>query len=221
MLRDSTGDSDSLQTIDLVERGINHLNKLVMDVTQFSREKPLSLGPVDLSPLLDSSLDLVLDRIRDKRTPVARNYAEEEITGDWDDDQLRQVFVNLIGNAIDASEKGSPVEVSTMLVEKERSLLKGSNGKLDASGMLVARIRITDHGAGMTAETRRRVFEPFFTTKRRGTGLGLAVVKRIVEQHGGKIAVDSEARKGTTFTIDLPIKPAGALERQAVARVSA
>jgi signal transduction histidine kinase len=221
MLRDSTGDSDSLQTIDLVERGINHLNKLVMDVTQFSREKPLSLGPVDLSPLLDSSLDLVLDRIRDKRTPVARNYAEEEITGDWDDDQLRQVFVNLIGNAIDASEKGSPVEVSTMLVEKERSLLKGSNVKLDASGMLVARIRITDHGSGMTAETRRRVFEPFFTTKRRGTGLGLAVVKRIVEQHGGKIAVDSEARKGTTFTIDLPIKPAGALERQAVARVSA
>jgi signal transduction histidine kinase len=221
MLRDSTGDSDSLQTIDLVERGINHLNKLVMDVTQFSREKPLSLGPVDLSPLLDSSLDLVLDRIRDKRTPVARNYAKEEITGDWDDDQLRQVFVNLIGNAIDASEKGSPVEVSTMLVEKERSLLKGSNGKQDASGMLVARIRITDHGSGMTAETRRRVFEPFFTTKRRGTGLGLAVVKRIVEQHGGKIAVESEARKGTTFTIDLPIKPAGALEQQAVARVSA
>jgi two-component system sensor histidine kinase FlrB len=68
-----------------------------------------------------------------------------------------------------------------------------------------ARVTIADHGRGMDKATRDRIFEPFFSTKKRGTGLGLAIVKQIVEQHGGRISVDSELGKGSKFRIDLPV----------------
>ena len=203
MLRDNVVDEDGLKTIDLVERGIMHLNKLVVDVSQFSRSKALEQTNVDLHDLIGHSLDLVADKINDKDTPIQTELggkASPKVVGHWDGDQLNQVFVNVIANAIDASPKGAPISISTEVVNVEA---EAGDGKVGAKRH--ARVTIADQGQGMYKATLDRIFEPFFSTRKRGTGLGLAIVKQIVEQHGGKITVDSEPEKGTRFVIDLPL----------------
>jgi signal transduction histidine kinase len=198
MLRDSVSDQDALNTIELVERGIKHLNKLVVDVTQFSRQKELERSAVDLHESLERSIDLITERIVEKNTTVEKQFAQRTIVGQWDPYQLRQVFVNVIANAVDASQENSEVLISTELLPTE------TNGDGQPASRY-ARITIADNGRGMDKATRDRIFEPFFSTKKRGTGLGLAIVKQIVEQHGGRISVNSELGKGSQFRIDLPV----------------
>ncbi|HVF50260.1 MAG TPA: ATP-binding protein [Pyrinomonadaceae bacterium] len=205
MLRDMTDNREAISTIDLVERGIDHLNKLTLDVTQFSRQRQLSISAVDLHELLNASLDLVADKIREKRTPVERQFSASPLSVECDADQMRQVFVNLFANAADASPPESPLIVSTETVTGEKADSSKANGE-GGRQITFARINIADKGSGMDDATRARIFEPFFTTKKRGTGLGLAIAKQIVEQHGGHITVNSAPNIGTRFTIDLPLK---------------
>ncbi|HZI47126.1 MAG TPA: ATP-binding protein [Pyrinomonadaceae bacterium] len=199
MLREYATVEDAQRTITLVERGIQHLNKLVVDVTQFSRRRQLERTEVDLHEVIDSSLDLVADRIQEKETPIQKDYAPNEIRGFWDSEQLREVFMNLVGNAIDASETGSPLKITTELLGGPAVVGASSDDKPRA------RVQICDEGAGMDQKTVGRLFEPFFTTKKRGTGLGLSIVRQIIDLHGGTIEAESERGKGTTFTIELPI----------------
>lgn len=198
MLRDSVNDQDALNTIELVERGIKHLNKLVVDVTQFSRQKELERSTVDLHESLERSIDLVTDKIAEKNATVEKDFSRTSIVGHWDAYQLRQVFVNVIANAVDASQENSEVLITTELLPVE------TNGD-GQQPRHYARITITDHGKGMDKPTRDRIFEPFFSTKKRGTGLGLAIVKQIVELHGGRISVASAPGEGSKFKIDLPV----------------
>jgi signal transduction histidine kinase len=199
MLRDSVGgDKDALRTIDLVERGVNHLNKLVIDVTEFSRQKPLARSDVELSELLNRSLELVSERIKEKATPVEKRFGDQKLRGSWDSDQLAQVFVNLIANAVDASPERGTITIAT-------TVLSGDRSHGTAASRTMARITIADQGDGMDQATLDRIFEPFFSTKKRGTGLGLAIVKQIVEQHDGRISVESEPGSGARFTVDLPL----------------
>jgi signal transduction histidine kinase len=194
MLRDSVSDQDGLNTIELVERGIKHLNKLVVDVAQFSRRKALEQANVDLHQLVNHSLELVADKIKEKGTPIETRFASQKPVGHWDPYQLSQVFVNVIANAIDASPEDAAVTISTEIVS-------GAGEKAKKQ----ARVTIADQGTGMDQATLERVFEPFFSTKKRGTGLGLAIVKQIVEQHEGTIRVESGTGTGTRFIIDLPL----------------
>ena len=199
MLRVSINDQEGLNTIELVERGIKHLSKLVVDVAQFSRRKALEQSDVDLNELIKHSLELVADKIKDKETPIDTKLTGDNPVGHWDPDQLSQVFVNVIANAIDASPKRRTVTISTEVIQTPVG--EDDQGAYKRK----ARIKIADEGVGMDKPTAERIFEPFFSTKKRGTGLGLAIVKQIVEQHEGTISVNSEPGEGTRFTIDLPL----------------
>jgi signal transduction histidine kinase len=200
MLRDNVTDETGLNTIDLVERGIMHLNKLVVDVTQFSRRKALEQVDVDLNELINRSLELVADKINEKDTPIEKSLSDQKLVGHWDPDQLSQVFVNIIANAIDASPKRGAVKISTEVI---RVAPNGTGDGLAPKRQ--ARVTISDQGNGMDQTTIDRIFEPFFSTKKRGTGLGLAIVKQIVEQHGGSSKVESQPGEGTRFVVDLPL----------------
>src|SRR5437588_704895 len=204
MLRDMTRDREAINTIDLVERGIEHLSKLTLDVTAFSRRNKLALADVDLADLLNESLDLVADKIGEKHAPVEKKFATDRLRGHWDENQLRQVFVNLIANAVDAGPAESQVTISTERATVTVGDRRNGEGSKQVAG---ARVQIADRGLGMDDETRARIFEPFFTTKKKGTGLGLAIAKQIVEQHGGAIRVESRPGEGTRFTVELPLSP--------------
>jgi two-component system, NtrC family, nitrogen regulation sensor histidine kinase GlnL len=209
MLRQYTTDPEADKTISLVERGIHHLNKLVVDVTQFSRPRQLEVAETDLHEVINSSVEMVEDRVRDKETPIKKSFDREAIRGMWDKEQLREVFVNLLANAIDASEAKSSVEVSTELIAAN-----SAPRKFDAAATAQrdhAVITIADHGLGMDRKVQARLFEPFFTTKKRGTGLGLSIVRQIVDLHGGTIEVQSEKGQGTTFRIELPLQAGNGL----------
>ena len=203
MLREHATAEDAQRTITLVERGIQHLNKLVVDVTQFSRRRQLERAEVDLHELIDSSLDLVVDRIQEKETPIQKEYQSFEIRGMWDGEQIREVLMNLIGNAIDASEPQSPLKIKTELCRTPATPQMAGAAKVNDQPR--ARVQIIDEGAGMDQKTVARLFEPFFTTKKRGTGLGLSIARQIIDLHGGTIEVQSERGKGTIFTIELPV----------------
>jgi signal transduction histidine kinase len=204
MLRDMTRDREAITTIDLVERGIEHLSKLTLDVTQFSRRRALSLSDVDLSDLISDSLDLIAEKLQERNTPVERRLTDEPVRGHWDEDQLRQVFVNLLANAVDASPAESPVTITAERADVVAASRRNGEGGKTVAG---ARVRIEDRGEGMDEQTRARIFEPFFTRKKKGTGLGLAIARQIIEQHGGQIRVESEPGRGTRFTIELPLNP--------------
>jgi signal transduction histidine kinase len=111
-----------------------------------------------------------------------------------DREQMKQVFLNLMLNAIQAMERGGHLKV----VIRRKSAPSGDGGRS------MAEISVQDTGPGMEEDIRSKIFEPFFSTKEEGIGLGLPIAQRIVEEHGGQIQVESRAGEGTTFTVILP-----------------
>src|SRR4029078_13551494 len=95
---------------------LNNARKVVLNAAQFSRRKALEQANVDVNELVDHSLDLVADKVNEKNTPIEKKFTDENPVGHWDFDQLSQVFVNVIANAIDASPKGAPVAIATEVV---------------------------------------------------------------------------------------------------------
>jgi two-component system, NtrC family, sensor histidine kinase PilS len=115
----------------------------------------------------------------------------------FDLDQCKQVFWNLLANASEAMPTGGLISLDAKIIKND------STAGINAGDLV--KITVSDNGVGMGPDDVRKVFEPFFTTKPAGTGLGLATVYRIMETHGGMIAVDSIIGKGTTFTLYLPV----------------
>ena len=191
--------TDNLQEI--AEAGLRAAD-LTKQLLVFSRRQPLHRVPININ-------DLMLDLMKLLRRVLPENISIEPKPGTGlstlsaDKTQLEQVFLNLCVNARDAMENGGKLSLQT-----DEVTLDARDCELHPwvkPGQFL-RLRVTDTGVGMTAEVRERVFDPFFTTKgqQRGTGLGLATVYAIVQQHGGLIHVHSEPGQGTTFTVYLP-----------------
>jgi len=113
-----------------------------------------------------------------------------------DREQMKQVFLNLLLNAIQAMERGGNLRVAT----RWKPAPSGNGGRS------VAEIAVQDTGPGMAEDIRSRIFEPFFSTKEEGIGLGLPIAQRIVEEHGGQIRVESRVGEGTAFVVVLPLQ---------------
>jgi signal transduction histidine kinase len=172
----------ALGELDRVERRVSHLLK-------YAKEEDYTFDQVNLATIVDSALTQMRAKLDAAKVSVARNY----ITGPTlmaDQDKLRQVFANILDNAIDALAS---------VAEGRRIDLFIDNGGRGAT------VRIRDNGCGVPADKIDRIFNPFFTTKEHGTGLGMAISKKIVEAHEGKIDVVSEQGKSTELIITLPI----------------
>jgi len=185
-LKMKLGDADEkvLRHIAIVEREIARSNKIISDLLGFARVKAPNLNPVQVNTLVEESLSrsFVPDN-----THVVINLERDLPPLISDADQIVQVFINLISNAIQAMSEGGTLEITTEA----------------ANGFIVVHFR--DQGCGIPEENMQRLFEPLFTTKAKGIGLGLALIKTLVEGHKGTIEVESEVGKGTTFSVRLPV----------------
>lgn len=191
----------------IVERNQAKIYHLVMDMLSFSKEREPALEPADLNETVADVVELMQSRA-----------AELGVALDWepaggmpeillDADGIHRAVLNIVTNAIDAAEsvEGGRVAVSTSWDD----------------GSAVARVVVADNGVGIPAEDVEGIFRVFASTKgARGTGLGLPVSQKIVREHGGKIAVASEPGKGSTFTIELPLKRPEGREGEALGTMS-
>ncbi|MFZ9151062.1 MAG: sensor histidine kinase, partial [Burkholderiales bacterium] len=170
--------------------GINQISEIVLNLKNFSRLDRSKVSSFNLNEGLESSLLLAKHEL--KHLKINRQFGDiPAIT--CSPSQLNQVFLNLINNAAQAIESGTGELTLKTRVE-------------DAQHVAV---EISDNGKGIPPEIMSKIFDPFFTTKAvgKGTGLGLSISYKIIEQHGGKISVNSVVGKGTTFTILLPLAP--------------
>ncbi|MBM4268456.1 MAG: GHKL domain-containing protein [Deltaproteobacteria bacterium] len=173
----------ALDELDRVERSISHLLK-------YAKEEDLQFAQVSLAGVIDSSLIEMRGKLDAANVAVARNYIGGP-TLVADGEKLRQVFTNILENAIDAFPAEAPDRRIDLYIE---------NGVPKR-----VRVRLRDNGNGIPPEKIDRIFNPFFTTKEKGTGLGMAISKKIVEAHEGTIDVVSEEGRGTEFVVTLPL----------------
>lgn len=164
------------------------LNQLVEELLIYGRPMKLKLEEADLRVLWEEVLDLHRDELKRKGIHMLGDYAVRHPSASFDVYQIRQVFLNLLRNAIEATPDGGSITI-TMLVE-DRHLL----------------FRIADTGSGIPENQLPHVFDLFYTTKPKGTGLGLAICRKIMQDHGGDISITSVAGTGTTVTLRLPYR---------------
>ncbi|QQS45326.1 MAG: hypothetical protein IPM66_15425 [Acidobacteriota bacterium] len=194
-------DEDIRHTIGRIKRGVEHLSTIAMDLRFLTRPRDPERKPTDLNGLLDDVIELTSDRLERSRIVVTRDYVPDLPEGEFDPQQLRKVFLNLLINAIEASSLNGEIELRTTVIPaSDAASLDG----LEAPRGAVA-VSVVDHGTGMSRETRSRIFEAFFTTKRNGTGLGMMITQEIVKKHLGRIKIDSEEGKGTRVDVLLPL----------------
>ena len=173
--------------IEIIDKESNRLNKLLTGFLQFARPRAPRMQPTDLGAVIDSVIALAghlpsAGNVRFRRV-VAVDLPEVEC----DPEQVKQVLLNLVINAVEATGSGT-VEL----------LARGDGTK--------AVVTVRDQGSGIPPEQRERIFDPFFTTKDNGTGLGLAVASKIVEQHGGSLTAADAPDAGLDMIVELPVR---------------
>lgn len=183
------GKEEVLSILSKMELAVTHSAKLVRNLLDFARQSTPTLKPISVSSVIDQAIALVGHQAELKKVKLLRDEtpALPLVKGDFS--QLQQVFINLIVNAIQAMSNGGELRINT-----------------SRSDSFVA-VAIQDTGRGIPPEDMDKLFTPFFSTKEevRGVGLGLAVSYGIIQRHGGRIEVQSQVGKGSTFTVYVPV----------------
>ena len=185
--------ADANEDLKVVRAQAERVASTVRNLLTFARPSPLSIQSVNLAQLADEAIKLEAPRCRAAAVKIECSSSSKIPTIQADPDQLQQVLINLMNNAIEAMPQGGCLSVS----------LTHGGGQVIAN--------ISDTGTGITEENQSRIFDPFFTTKPvgKGTGLGLAVSYGIIRNHGGEIRVSSVPGRGSTFSIMLPVESNG------------
>ena len=181
------------ENFEIMKTEINRLNNLVKDVLQFSRQMELNFSEVKLKDLIDNVQYQLSKKLNDKNIILVNNT--ENICLEADTDKLKQVFINLIDNSIEAVNQNGLIEISSRRNNEDNSIS----------------ILVKDNGSGI--EPGLNIFEPFFTTKASGTGLGLSISQKIIGQHSGSFNLAASKKGKTIFEIMLPIEQKDAKEK--------
>jgi two-component system NtrC family sensor kinase len=177
-----------LENLKLIQDAAMRAKRIVESLLRFSRRpRGEEKGPVDLAQVAEDALFLLRPQLNDGRIEVVRDYRPVSATGNAN--QLQQIFVNLVVNAIQAMGGAGRLTVAVG---------PAAPGRVRAS--------VADDGPGVRPEIAQRIFEPFFTTKPegKGTGLGLSICYQIAEDHGGSIRLEPAPERGACFVVDLP-----------------
>jgi two-component system NtrC family sensor kinase len=194
----------------ILKRNIDRIMNLSLNMLAYSRQRTMEVELTKVGPLLEDCAQLLHDLCQARQVALIIDADPEMPPIPMDPHMMHQALMNLMTNAVDA-------------VEPRRGAVTVRAGYLPADPRKVgshaeARISVIDNGPGIPADKHQLIFEPFFTTKGlRGTGLGLAVTRRIIEEHSGRIELESEEGKGATFTVILPADRAGMIDPSATA----
>ncbi len=204
VLNSGLGEGDERKrTVAEVLSHVNRLDRTVKDVLDYAKPKPLRMVKTGIGDVLEKALFLASSEAKKQSVAI-----EREVEGDIpeimiDPDQMQQVFLNLIINALQAMPAtGGKLKIS--IAKKERVAVANEIEPPVAGGQVVL-IKFQDTGYGIASDDLEHVFEPFFTKKSKGSGLGLSISQKIVQEHGGEINVKSEVGKGSVFSIYLPV----------------
>jgi signal transduction histidine kinase len=170
------------------------MDKTIRDLLDYAQPLKAELSAVDVNEVLDRSLFIAMPNPAKSSVRVHRRYGENLPRVIGDAKHFEQVFLNLFLNAAQSMPEGGDLTVKTRLREE---------------GERVIEIEVRDTGTGIPEAIREKIFSPFYTTRTRGTGLGLPISRRILEQHGGRIAFRSQQGVGTVFLVDIPVAAEG------------
>ena len=180
------GDPGTVKQLRLIQRETERCTAIVRNLLDFARERPLTLKDMGVRGAIEEALALVSHQARLQNVDIEKDLQDDgQVHADFG--QLRQAFINVIINACDAMSGGGTLAVRT----------RRGAGTVD--------IEFADSGCGIAPDHLTKILDPFFTTKDKGTGLGLSVVYGIVERHNGRLEIDSQAGRGTTVRIRLPL----------------
>jgi two-component system, sporulation sensor kinase E len=174
------------ESIDIARAEINRLDSIVSQFLRAIRPSKPQLQPENINALIEETVRFFQPEIQDRDIVVETELRSDLPPLQLDRDQMKQVFYNAIKNSFEAMKRRGILRIRT---DRDETHVK---------------ISFTDTGGGISAENLSRVFEPYFTTKTSGSGLGLLIVRRIVREHGGELAIESSEGKGLTLTIRLP-----------------
>ena len=199
-LHEGLGDDKRLQYLSMAQAEVQRLIEIVQRMLNFYRPSRGGVVPTDVNSIVENVLALAHKRLQHGGVRVHTHLASDLPFMPMVSDQITQVFLNIVINAIEALPSGGDLRLETLLSEGGEWVL----------------VCFRDTGPGMSPEQIANLFEPFYTTKSTGTGLGLAISYGIVEHHGGVIEVSSQLGQGTTFIVKLPVHPGetGGVERE-------
>jgi two-component system sensor histidine kinase HydH len=182
-------DNPDRKKLGLVIQETAHLESMVREMLDFGKPVELQFTEIDFNELVSESLIVAQPMAKEHGVELETDLAPALPSVVLDAPRVKQILLNLITNAIQASHTGDHVRVCT---------------SLNSLGIV---LEVTDHGGGIAEKYRESIFHPFFSTKKEGTGLGLGIVKKIVETHGGDVSFRVNQEKGVTFTVRLPLRP--------------